>query len=64
MIALASFTNPYSASVFLASFAIFVYKGHRYWEKHHASEKFDSKLTDQRMSEAREWWIKEVKRTE
>ena len=59
-LALVAFTSLPGAIVFLACFGLFVYHGLRYWEKHHAGEKFDSKLTDQRMKEARDWWIKEV----
>src|SRR5437899_2333067 len=40
---------------------IFGYFGLRHWQKHHLGMEVDCRLTDERMIEATESWIREVK---
>lgn len=58
MIALASFTNWITAALYFVALGILVACVLRFHERHHRSEAFDDRLTDERMREAREYLIR------
>ena len=53
----------YVAYLSLVSWGMFLVLGHRYYVRHHL-EGMDCRLSDERMNQARDWWIREVKKIE
>ena len=53
-VALVSFLHWQTAIVFVAGLAVIALSAIRFYEKHHRSDRFDDRLTDERMRQATE----------
>jgi fatty acid desaturase len=58
LLALAAFVTWYTALIYLLVLASLVLLAVRFHERHHASDAFDDRLTDERMRLAREYLVK------
>jgi hypothetical protein len=58
IVGLAAFTTWWSALLYISLIVMFAVYAVRRYEKHHFSEIFDDKLSDERVEQAREWLLK------
>jgi membrane protein implicated in regulation of membrane protease activity len=56
---LAAFSAWWSALIYFAGIAVFAIYAVRRHERHHRSEVFDDRLSDDRIRSAREWLLEE-----
>lgn len=55
MVGFVSFLNLYTAIAYALALGLFALLAERFYRKHHRSEAYDDRLTDERMREARDY---------
>ena len=59
VVGLAAFSAWWSALLYISGIAVFGVYAVRRYEKHHRSEIFDDRLSDERVRKARDWLLEE-----